>query len=152
MTLTCEFLVWHPFPTLALGTTEFSLSFFSTCFSTVSPPPFVRPFPVSPRRFLPAMAVFVAKPTLAKPTLANVGIVYCTCGHFLRDDTTENKKYIKSVLDLFSIPNFYIRKGRPHGHKYGKRGGCKEFHTAKQLQKRCQKKQYENIHDRVGSL
>ena len=51
------------------------------------------------------------------------GIVYCTCGHFLRDDTTENKKYIKSVLDLFSIPNFYIRKGRPHGHRYGKKEG-----------------------------
>ena len=51
----------------------------------------------------------------------DVGIVYCTCGHFLRDDTTENKKYIKSVLDLFSIPNFYIRKGRPHGHRYGKK-------------------------------
>ena len=52
----------------------------------------------------------------------DVGIVYCTCGHFLRDDTTENKKYIKSVLDLFSIPNFYIRKGRPHGHRCGKKG------------------------------
>ena len=37
-----------------------------------------------------------------------VGIVYCTCGHFLKDETTANKKYIKSVLDLFSIPNFYI--------------------------------------------
>ena len=43
----------------------------------------------------------------------DVGIVYCTCGHFLRDDTTENKKYIKSVLDLFSILHYYIRKGRP---------------------------------------
>ena len=31
----------------------------------------------------------------------DVGTVYCTCGHFLRDDTTENKKYIKSVLDSF---------------------------------------------------
>ena len=41
----------------------------------------------------------------------DAGTVYCTCGHFLRDETTENKKYIKSVLDLFSIPNFYIRKG-----------------------------------------
>ena len=51
----------------------------------------------------------------------DVGIVYCTCGHFLRDDTTENKKYIKSVLDLFSIPNSYIRKGRPHGHWYGRK-------------------------------
>ena len=59
-----------------------------------------------------------------------------------------NKKYISSVLDLFSIPNFYIRKGRPHGHRCGKKEGCKEFHTTKQLQKRCRKKQYENIHDR----
>ena len=39
-------------------------------------------------------------------TYWNVGIVYCTCGHFLQDDTTEIKKYIKFVLDLFSIPNF----------------------------------------------
>ena len=62
----------------------------------------------------------------------DVGIVYCTCGHFLRDDTTENKKYIKSVLGLFSIPSFYIRKGRPHGHRYGKKEGCKEYHTANQ--------------------
>ena len=51
----------------------------------------------------------------------DAGIVYCTCGHFLRDDTTENKKYIKSVLEFFSIPNIYIRKGRPHGHRYGKK-------------------------------
>ena len=54
-------------------------------------------------------------------TYWDVGIVYCTCGHFLRDDTTENKKYIQSVLDLFSISNFYIRNGRPHGHRYGKK-------------------------------
>ena len=52
----------------------------------------------------------------------DVGIVYCTCGHFLRDDAKENKKYIKLVLDLFSIPNYCIRKGRPHGHRYGKKG------------------------------
>ena len=42
----------------------------------------------------------------------DVGIVCCTCGHFLRDDMTENKTYIKSVLDLFSILHCYIRKGR----------------------------------------
>ena len=66
----------------------------------------------------------------------------------MEDDTTENKKCISSVLDLFSIPNFYIRKGRPHGHRYGKKEGCKEYHTANQLQKRCRKKKYENIHDR----
>ena len=73
---------------------------------------------------------------------------YCTCGHFLRVDTTENTKCILSLLDLFSIPNFYIRKGWPHGHRCGKKEVCKEYHTAKQLQKRCRKKQYENIHDR----
>ena len=48
----------------------------------------------------------------------------------------------------FSIPNFYIRKGRPHGHRYGKAPVCKEHHTANQLQRRCRKKKYENIHDR----
>ena len=78
----------------------------------------------------------------------STGIVYCTCGHLMKDDTTENKKYISSVLDLFSIPNFYVRKGRPHGHRYGKAPGCKEYHTANQLQKRCRKKKYDNIHDR----
>ena len=81
-------------------------------------------------------------------TYWSAGIVYCTCGHLMKDDTTENKKYISSVLDLFSIPNFYIRKGRPHGHRYGKKPGCKEYHTANQLQKRCRKKKYDNIHDR----
>ena len=35
----------------------------------------------------------------------DVGIVYCTCGHFLRGGKEENKKYIKFTLDLFSIPN-----------------------------------------------
>ena len=60
----------------------------------------------------------------------SAGIVYCTCGHLMKDDTTENKKYISSVLDLFSIPNFYIKKGRTHDHRYGKAPGCKEYHTA----------------------
>ena len=78
----------------------------------------------------------------------DAGIVYCTCGHFLRDDTAENKKYIKSVLDLFSILNFYIRKGRPHGHRYGKKEGAREYHTANQLRKKCRKRGYSNIHDR----
>ena len=78
----------------------------------------------------------------------DAGIVYCTCGHFLRDDTTENKKYIKSFLDLFSIPNFYIRKGRPHGHRYGKKEGARAYHTANQLQNKCKKREFLSIHDR----
>ena len=78
----------------------------------------------------------------------DVGIVYCTCGHFLRDDTTENKKYIKSVLDFFSIPNFYIRKGRPHGHRYGKKEGDHEYFIANSLKKKCKKRDFLGIHDR----
>ena len=70
----------------------------------------------------------------------DVGIVYCTCGHLLRDDTTENKKYIKSALDLFSIPSYYIRKGRPHGHRHGKKEGDHEYFIANQLQKKCKKR------------
>ena len=78
----------------------------------------------------------------------DVGIVYCTCGHFLRDDTTENKKYIKSVLDLFSIPNYYIKKGRPHGHSYGKKEGDHEYFIANSLKKKCKKRDFLGIHDR----
>ena len=69
------------------------------------------------------------------------GIVYCTCGHLMKDDTTENKKYISSVLDLFSIPNFYIRKGRPHGHRYGKAPGCKEYYRGKSTLKEVSQKE-----------
>ena len=78
-------------------------------------------------------------------TYWDAGIVYCTCGHFLRDDTTARSF---SRPCWISIPNFYIRKGRPNGHRYGKAPGCKECHTANQLQKRCRKKKYDNIHDR----
>ena len=56
------------------------------------------------------------------------------------DDTTENKKYISTVLDLFSIPNFFMRKGRPHGHRYEKAPGCKEYHTANQLARNAAKR------------
>ena len=41
----------------------------------------------------------------------DVGIVYCTCGHFLRKGTEENKKIVQYTMDLLSIPNYYIKKG-----------------------------------------
>ena len=79
-------------------------------------------------------------------TYWDVGIVYCTCGHFLRDDTTENKKYIKSVLYLFSIP---LHQERPATRsQVREEEGDKEYHTANQLQKKCRKREYKNIHDR----
>ena len=66
----------------------------------------------------------------------------------MTQDSAENRKYISSTLDSFSIPNFYIRKNRPHGHRYGKSQGCKEYFTANQLAKKCRKKKYDSIHDR----
>ena len=55
----------------------------------------------------------------------------------MEDNTTENKKFFSSVLDLLFYPEFFTSgKARPHGHRYGKKEGCNEFHTVKQLQRR----------------
>ena len=78
----------------------------------------------------------------------DVGIVYCTCGHFLRDGTEENKRFLKYTLDLFSIPNYYLKKGRPHGHRYGKKEGDHEYFIANSLKKKCKKRDFLGIHDR----
>ena len=78
----------------------------------------------------------------------DVGIVYCTCGHFLQDGTEENKRFVKYTLDLFSIPKYYIKKGRPHGHRYGKKEGDHEYFNANSLKKKCKKRDVLGIHDR----
>ena len=78
----------------------------------------------------------------------NPGVIYCVCGRLMTEDSAENRKYISAILDTFSIPNFYIRKDRPRGHRYGKSQGCKEYHTANQFAKKCRKKKYDSIHDR----
>ena len=78
----------------------------------------------------------------------DIGIVYCTCGHFLRKGTEENQKFVQYTMDLLSIPNYYIKKGRPHGHRYGKKPGANEYYIANSLKKKCKKKYYLGIHDR----
>ena len=78
----------------------------------------------------------------------DVGIVYCTCGHFLRKGIEQNKIFVKYTLDLLSIPNYYMKKGRPHGHRYGKKPGDHEYYIANSLKKKCKKKYYLGIHDR----
>ena len=54
----------------------------------------------------------------------DVGIVHCTCGHFLGNGTEENKKFVQYTMDPLSVPNYYIKKGQ------------------------CKKKFYLGIHDR----
>ena len=53
----------------------------------------------------------------------NVGIVYCTCGYFLQKETEANRVFVKFSMDLLSLPEYVIKKGRPHGHRYGKKPG-----------------------------
>ena len=60
----------------------------------------------------------------------DIGIVYCTCGNFLRKGTEEKKKFIQYTMNLLSIPGYYIKKGRPHGY------------IAHQRKKKCKKKYF----------
>ena len=78
----------------------------------------------------------------------NPGVIYCVCGRLMAEDSGEHRKYMLSTLNSFTIGNFHIRKDRPRGHRYGKAPGCKEYHTAHQLAKKCRKKGYDSIYDR----
>ena len=62
------------------------------------------------------------------------GIVYCTCGHLLKENVANR--------------GFIIKKGRPHGHIYGKTPEKKEFHLVRNLKKRCIKRRFTGIQDR----
>ena len=78
----------------------------------------------------------------------NIGIVYCTCGHFLREGRGANQQFIKHAMDLLSILEYVIKKRRPHGHRNGKKPRDREHLSANQLKKKCKKKFFQGIHDR----
>ena len=44
----------------------------------------------------------------------NQGIVYCTCGHLLKESEA-SQHFHQWRLDAFSIENYVIKKGRPRG-------------------------------------
>ena len=77
----------------------------------------------------------------------NQGIVYCTCGHLLRENQS-SRGILQWTLDLLSIPNYVIKKGRPHGHRYVKTKEQRQHFIAHNLRKRCIMKGFEGIHDR----
>ena len=77
----------------------------------------------------------------------NQGIVYCTCGHLLRENQS-SRGILRWTLDLLSIPNHVIKKVRPHDHRYGKTGEQRQHHIAHNLRKTCIKRRFEGIHDR----
>ena len=58
------------------------------------------------------------------------------------------RKLSSTSMDLLSILNYYIKKGRPHGHRYGKKPGDYEYFVANSLKKKCKKKFLLGIQDR----
>ena len=67
---------------------------------------------------------------------------------FLAQRNTFNRKFVKYTMDFISVPEYVIKKGRPHGHRYGKKPGDKEYYMANQLKKKCKKRDFQGIHDR----
>ena len=77
----------------------------------------------------------------------NQGIVYCICGHLLRE--SESSRHLHQWrLDALSIPNYVIKKGRPRGAGHGKTEAQKEDFIAHNARRRCIKKNFKGIHDR----
>ena len=54
--------------------------------------------------------------------------------------TSDNRNFIVYTLDFLSIPEYVIKKGRPHGHRYGKAPENKEYYLAHNLKKEMHKK------------
>ena len=69
------------------------------------------------------------------------------CGHLLKKSEA-SRGAIQCTLDLLSIQNYVIKKGRHHGHRYGKTKEQRDHHIAHNLRKRCIKRNLEGIHDR----
>ena len=66
------------------------------------------------------------------------GVLYCTCGHFLHKEIRANQQFINYTIDFLSVPEYVIKKGRPHGHRYRRT----------KMKKKCKKRDFPGIHDR----
>ena len=70
----------------------------------------------------------------------NPGVIYCVCGRLMTTDSAENRKYISSTLDSFSIPSFYIQKRQTTWSQVWKSSGiAKNTIRQNQLAKKCRK-------------
>ena len=75
------------------------------------------------------------------------GIACCTCGQLLKESEA-SRGAIQCTFDLLSIQNCVIKKGRLHGHRYGKTKEQRDFQIAHNLRKRCIERHFEGIYDR----
>ena len=78
----------------------------------------------------------------------NQGLVGCTCGHLLKESEA-SQLFHQWRLDAFSIENCVIKKGRPRGNRHGRTEAQKEHFIAHNARRRCVKKKFEGIHDRI---
>ena len=78
----------------------------------------------------------------------NQGFVGCTCGHLLKESEA-SQHFHQWRLDPFSIENYVIKKGRPRGNRHGRTEAQKEHFIAHNARRRCVKKKFEGIHDRI---
>ena len=76
------------------------------------------------------------------------GIVYCTCGHLLVESES-SPNFNQWRLDAFSIENYVIKNFRPRGARHGRTEAQKEHFIAHNARRRCLKKKFEGIHDRL---
>ena len=76
----------------------------------------------------------------------SLGIIYCTCGHLLKEVKPVEAPF--NVRWTFSIPNYVIKKGRPHDNRHGKTQEQRDHFVAHNLRRRCKKRGFEGIHDR----
>ena len=76
----------------------------------------------------------------------NQGIVYCTCGHLLKESEA-SPGAVQCTVDLLSLQNYVIKKVRPHGHQLGQTREQRDHHIANKLRKRCIKRNFDEIHD-----
>ena len=72
---------------------------------------------------------------LRMPSFWNQGIVYCTCGHLLRESES-SQHFHQWRLDAFSIPHLVIKKERPRGARYGNTEAQKEHSVAHNARRR----------------
>ena len=78
----------------------------------------------------------------------NIGIVYCTCGHFFHKEKGSNQKFINYTMTFFQSLSMSSKNRKLHGHRYDKKSGDKKYHTTNQSKKKCKKMYFQGIQDR----
>ena len=63
-------------------------------------------------------------------------------------ESEASRGILQWTLDLLAIQNYVIKKGRPHGHRFGKTQEQKDLHIAHISRKICIMRNFVGIHDR----